>query len=380
MVQTFCSVMALLLWGSVSGAALAAQQPANADGVEKSRPEITATYIIGEVVFVDPENKQIKIKIDKIIFTASIDENTKYLRLKPGETKLAKAEAVTLADVAAGDRVMVLGTVVAAQKTVPARHVVIMKKDELAQKLQHEREAWRVRGIAGVISAINAQSKELTVQVRTPDGERPVTMNVSDKVLLRRYTSQTIRFADTKPGRFEDLKVGDQIRALGERSADGAQFTPEQIVSGSFRMIGGRIISINAAGNEITVRNIQTERPVTIAVKEGSMLRRMTAEHVPMLLQRRPAGGNAQGAGRASAQDPVERLPPITFSDLKQGDTVIVSSAIGPNPGRANAIVLVAGAEVLLNEAQRGQQRPANRGPNLSLGLPTGVFDGVIFP
>ena len=368
--QIYHYVMALLLFCFIAGAT-PAQQSSNGDALDQSRPEITATYVIGEVSSVDPENNQIKLRIGKTIFTASIDEKTKYFRLKPGETKLSNAEAATLAEVTAGDRVMALGTVAAETKTVPARHVIVMKKDELAQKRQRDREAWRVRGIAGRISAINAQSKELTIQVRGPEGERAVTMNVSDKVLLRRYTPETIRFADTKPANFEELKVGDQIRALGEKSADGSQFTPEQIVSGSFRMIGGKVTAINAEANEITIKNLETERPVTIAVKDGSMLRRMTAEHVAMLRRAAPPAG---------ARDPVDRLPEIPFSDLKQGDTVIISSAVGPNPSRANAIILVAGAEVLLNAAPAGQQRPANRGPNLSLGLPTGVFDGVISP
>ncbi len=368
-------VIALLSCWFIS-TSVAAQQPGNGNTPEKSRPEITATYVIGEVAAIDPENKQIQLKIDKIIFTALIDERTKYLRLKPGETKLANAQPATLSDLGVGDRIMALGTVSVEQKTVPARHVILMKKDELAQRLQREREAWRARGIAGRISAINADTKELTVQVRRPDGERPVMMNVPDTVALRRYNSETVNFSDTKPSKFEDLKVGDQVRALGEKSADGARFTPEQIVSGSFRMIGGRVVAINPEANEITVRNIQPERQITVKIKEGSTLRRMKPENVPMLLQRKPAEGNQQGG----VQDPVERLPLISFKDLKQGDMVIVSSAVGPNPGRANAIILVAGADALLNEGQRGQQRPANRGPNLSLGLPTGVFDGVISP
>ncbi|HYK21005.1 MAG TPA: hypothetical protein VEV42_09745 [Pyrinomonadaceae bacterium] len=355
-------VLALLL--CCSSLVLAQQQPANGNAGEKSRPEITATYVIGEVAAIAPDNKQIQLKIDKTIFTAVIDERTKYLRLKPGETKLANAQPAALTDLGVGDRVMALGTVSMEQKTVPAHHVILMKKDDLAQRLQREREAWRARGIAGRISAINADTKELTVQV----GERPVLMKVGDNVTLRRYNSETVTFSDTRPSKFEDLKVGDQIRALGEKSADGASFTPEEIVSGSFRMIGGRVVAINPEAKEITVRNIQPERQITVKIKDGSTLRRMKAENVAMLLQRRPAQGQ-QG-------DPVERLPLITFNDLKQGDTVIVSSAVGPNPGRANAIILVAGAEALLN----GQQRPANRGPNLSLGLPTGVFDGVISP
>jgi hypothetical protein len=272
---------------------------------------------------------------------------------------------------------MALGKVEAEQKSVPARHVIVMKRGELAQRQQREREEWRRRGMAGRISAVNPQAHELTVQVRAAGGERPLTVAVADKATLRRYAYDTVRFTDAQPSTFDALKVGDQIRALGERSADGTRFSAEQVVSGSFRMIGGRVLSVNASDSEIVVRNLQTEQPVTIKIKAGSTLRRMTPEHVPMLLQRRPPGDASQGPG-AGFDDPVERLPAIAFDDVKEGDTVIVSSPVGPYPARATAILLVAGAEALISQPQGGRQR--QRGPNISLGLPADVFDGVISP
>ena len=370
----------LLLCWLCAGAATYARQPPpqtqDAGAPDASRPEVTPTYVIGEVV--KAGEQQLELKVASGVFTVTLGERTKYFRLKPGETKLSNAEPVTLTDVGVGDRVMVLGKVEPEQKSVPARHVIVMKREEISQKQQREREEWRRRGVTGRITAINPQTHELTVQVRAAGGERPLTVALAEKATLRRYAYDTVRFADAQPGTFDDLKVGDQLRALGEKSADGTRFTAEQLVSGSFQMIGGRVLSVTAADHEVVVRNLQTERPVTVKIMAGSTLRRMTPEHVPVLLQRRPPGDGPRGPAAAGGDDPIERLPAIAFDDIKEGDTVILSSAVGPYPARATAIVLVAGAEALIGQAPAGRQGP--RGPNLSLGLPADVFDGIISP
>lgn len=170
-----------------------------------------------------------------------------------------------------------------------------------------------------------------------------------------------------------------------------------EVVSGAFRMVGGRVTEVDAAKGEVTIRDLQTNRLVRVTVTPDSLLRRIQPENAPALLGRRPGAGGAGGAGgggggqnaggqpaRAAAgrdvQEVVEQLPAIPVTDLKAGDMVLVSSTAGPDPTRATAIILAAGAEVVFRAAQRPAQQAGRTPPSPSLGLPTGLFDGVVVP
>src|SRR5712692_6397379 len=62
--------------------------------------------LIGEVKAIDATAKQLVIRADSgVISTINLSDKTQYKRLPPGETTLAKATDITLADVGQGDRV-----------------------------------------------------------------------------------------------------------------------------------------------------------------------------------------------------------------------------------------------------------------------------------
>src|SRR5215467_1076954 len=105
-------------------------------------------------------------------------------------------------------------------------------------------------------------------------GNQSVVMQVSDKVLMRRYAPDSIKFSDAKPSTFEELKVGDQLRALGDKSADGAHFAAEEVVSGSFRTVAGSVTAIDPAAGELKINDLLTKKPLTVVIKQDSVLRR----------------------------------------------------------------------------------------------------------
>ena len=110
---------------------------------------------------------------------------------------------------------------------------------DIARKQEKERGEWRLRGLSGIVESLNPQTKEITVKTRTPEGPKAIVVPVTDKVKMRRYAPDSVKFSDARKSSFEDLKVGDQFRAKGDKSEDGARFTPEEIVTGAFRTIGG---------------------------------------------------------------------------------------------------------------------------------------------
>jgi Cu/Ag efflux protein CusF len=375
-------------------------------------PNITAKYAIGEVKGIDAAAKQLTIKTDAgSMVTVSLTDKTTYKKLAPGQTTLDNSTDVTLADLAEGDRIMARGTVAADQKTVPAVMVIVMTKGDLAKKAEAERAEWRRRGILGVITALKPETKEITITHRTMAGNQSIVIPVTEKTEMRRYAPDSIKFGDAKPSSFSDLKVGDQLRALGDRTEDPLRFNPQKVVTGSFRTVGGVVKEINAATGEIKISELEKKTPLTIVVKQDAVLRRFPAEFGMGGFGPRPGGaggaapagggqpaaqGNAQqrpqgaggpggsgggrpGGGGFNINDMLERLPTISIADVKVGDTIIVSSTQGVDPTRLTAISLVAGADTLL--AMLAPRPAAGQAPNPAAGLgASGISFGIGLP
>src|SRR5688572_6732737 len=238
-------------------------------------PGIAAKHAIGEIKSVDAAAKQLTIKTDAgSILIVSLSDKTTYKKLAPGEQTLTNATDVTFADLAQGDRVMARGTVSEDRKSVPAVQVLVMTKGDLAKKQEAERLEWRRRGILGVITALKPDTKEITISNRTVTGTQAVVIPVSDNTEMRRYAPDSIRFGDAKPSNFGELKVGDQLRALGERTEDPLRFKPEKVVTGSFRTVGGVVTAVDPATGEIKINELEKKTPLTIVIKQDAVLRR----------------------------------------------------------------------------------------------------------
>src|SRR5678809_331165 len=231
-------------------------------------PNITAKYAVGEVKSIDAAAKQLTIKTDAgSTVTVSVSDKTTYKKLAPGEQSLTNATDVTFADLGEGDRVMARGTVAADRKSVPALRVIVMTKGDLAKKADAERAEWRRRGILGVITALKPDTKEITISNRTMAGTQSVVIPITDKTEMRRYAPDSIKFGDAKPSQFSELKVGDQLRALGDRTEDPLRFNPQKVVTGSFRTVGGVVKEIDAATGEIKIAELEKKTPLTIIIK-----------------------------------------------------------------------------------------------------------------
>jgi hypothetical protein len=377
-----------------------------------SDPNIAAKHAIGEIKSIDSAAKQLTIKTDAgSMVTVTLSDKTTYKKLAPGEQTLTNATDVTFADLAEGDRVMARGTVSADQKSVPAVQIIVMTKGDLAKKQEAERLEWRRRGILGVITALKPETKEITISNRTIAGTQSVVIPIGDNTEMRRYAPDSIKFGDAKPSNFSELKVGDQLRALGERTEDPLRFKPEKVVTGSFRTVGGVVTAVNPATGEIKINELEKKTPLTIVIKNDAVLRRFSAEG-GLGFGRGPggpggpapgagagAGGGQPGQGAPAARpqgaggpggggpggprninDMLERLPTISIADVKVGDTIIVSSTQGVDPTRLTAISMVAGADALLAMLAPRPQ-PGQAAPNPAAGLgSSGITFGIGLP
>ncbi len=380
---------------------------------------ITATQVVGKVTEINASVGKLVVKTASgSIVTVNLSEKTTYQRVPPGETSLSKAEPISLTEITVGDGLVARGYVEADRKSVPAQKIYVVSQSEIAKKNAMERAKW-AGGVKGVVSAVNPTAREITVTSRSLMGaSQAVTVAVSDKAEMKRYPADSLpKYAEAKPSKFEEVKIGDQLNARGEKSPDGLRLTAEEVVSGSFKIVGGTITAIDAATGELKISDLQTKKPLTIVLKPDSVIRRFPQGGPGMFgggppggqgggqpqaggaqaQQKPPTGGPAGGSqggpggptaggprpgGGMSMADMLERLPTISVNDLKVGDTIIMSTTHGANPERITAISMVAGVEQLLTMmAARQQAGPGGARPSSDLNSNFGgMFGGAGLP
>ena len=111
-----------------------------------------------------------------------------------------------------------------------------------------------------------------------------------------------VKFDDAKKSDLVAIQPGDQLRARGNRSADGTEFAAEEIVTGAFRNISGTISSIDASGNSISVMDLITKKPVVVRLTANTKLVKLPTQMAQGIAFR--LKGPADGAQPASAAAP----------------------------------------------------------------------------
>ena len=361
-----------------TGATVSAQMnPASVNSANSTNTS-RVYQVVGEVISLDKTTNQVNIKTkDNENVALALNENTDYKRVPPGETTLSKAVAVTMADMTVGDQVYARGMISDSGTRAPVRQLVIMSHVDIARKHEQERADWRKRGIVGSIKAINNANNEISVIARLPEGTRVITITPGEGIRYRRYEAESVKFSNALPSSFGELKVGDQVRSLGNKNADGTRFTAEEIVSGTFRTLIGTITEVNPATAEIKINDLNTKRPLTVVTKEESLVRRISPELIAMLAPQKgqPAPANASGpAASKSVEEELEKLKAQTISELQPGEMVIVTSTIGKDASRLTAIALISGVNPLVKALQANAPPAKSRNElNTALGLPSSM-------
>jgi len=334
-------------------------------------PAITALSVTGVVSDLKPDTRQVIVTTAAgSQVTVTLSDRTVFMRIPPGEKTKDKFIKIAPTDFAPGDSVFARGRMSEDRKSMPALEFYVMSKGDIAEKRERERGEWSKRGIAGTISAINAETKEITVDARTAEGPKPIIVAMNADTKFRRYAPDSVRFDEVKAGSFADVKVGDQLRALGTKSADGARFTPEEIVTGSFQTISGTITEVDVEKKEIRIKDLQSQQPVTIALSKDSSMRRLTPEMVTALSPPAKTDGPKPAAkGSSDLQEMFDQLPTFTLQELKPGDSVLISSTKGADPARVTAIAVVSGVGPLLQNSQTRRATAVSLGA-MSLGGP----------
>jgi len=341
--------------------------------------------------------------------TVIVQDAARVVRAEPGSTDLKNAAPLVLEDLQPGDRILVRGKAGDNGKSLLAVSVIAMKKADLAEKHAHERAEWQKNGVGGLVTAVDPAAGTVQINTSTPGANKHVIVTTTKTTVLRRYAPGSVNFDEATTAPIDQIKVGDQLRARGSRSADGGSLAADEIVSGSFRNIAGTVTSIDAPAQSITVNDLATKKPVVVKVAAISQLKKLPepmAQRIAVRLKgsssvgqnaasengtrtatssisnstsasasasSNATPGNPGAAGRQSEasgavpgarqtgagsdfQQALSRLPASTLADLQKGDAVMIVATSDRQTGGVTAITLLAGVEPILQASPNSGQ------------------------
>ncbi len=312
-----------------------------------------------------------------------IQDSTRLLRVAPGQKDLKNAAPIQLQDVQVGDRILARGSASDDGKSVTASSVVLIKEADVTAKQDRDREDWQKHGVGGLVSKVDVSSGTITLSAPALTDVKPITIHVSKSTIIRRYSPDSVKFDDAKPGTLDQISAGDQLRARGVRSADGSELAAEEVVSGTFRNIAGTVVSTDTTNNSVTVMDLLTSKAVTLRITADSQLRKlppMVAQRIALRLRGQApdgaagasapggdgsakaaqgapgGGGGSRPGGSPDFQQMLKRMPAVTVADLQKGDAVMIVTTQGSATTQPTAITLLSGVEPILSASPNGNQ------------------------
>ena len=125
-------------------------------------------------------------------------------------------------------------------------------------------------------------------------------VHTSKSTVIRRYAPDSAKLEDAKPSTLQEIQAGDQLRARGDRNADGSEMTAEEIFAGAFPIVEGLIKSVDASAGTISVQDMFSKKAVQVKITADSQLHKIPAE-MAQTIRHAAKGYIASGnAGRSS--------------------------------------------------------------------------------
>lgn len=362
---------------------------------QTSNASVKPTYLFGDVTEVSAKSLSIKTKTgqSELVLT----EKTAFKRAS-ADFNIATATPGELADISVGDQVTVSSLLGADGKSMIARTVYIVTKSVLLQKQAKDSELWKTRGISGKVASVNPTTSQITVDVPGLMNKTAITVTLKQDAKILRYSGDSVKFSDAKSSTLPEIKIGDQISALGDKGEDGTTLLAEAVVTGTFLQMPGTVKSVDTAKNEVIIRDTKG-KDITVALGGAILMKRFPPEMAERMAMARAGGGvrpatggpaqapqgqqgpgrgTTRGGSRGGIEEMLERLPNITVAEIKPGEQIgLLILVSGPAPAIGDsikAIKLIAGIEPFMR-MQASSPSP-NRGQGVQGGFTIPGLEG----
>ncbi|HKH99683.1 MAG TPA: DUF5666 domain-containing protein [Candidatus Sulfotelmatobacter sp.] len=326
----------------------------------------------------------------------TVQPNARLLRLGPGDKDLKNATPMQLQELQVGDTIRVRGAASDDGKAMAALEVLLITRSAVAAVSDQIRQDWQKRGIGGIVASVVPGSGIVTISIPGLGEKKSVTVHTSSRTVIRRYAPDSANFEAAKISTLQEIHVNDQLRARGDRSADGNDFTAVEIVTGTFPYVEGVIKSVDASANTISVQDVLSKKTVQLRVTADSQLRQVPADMAqrmafmlkraksqggsagpPLSASSAPAGnapsnqtpanqsaapsggmlpggaggGGTRGGGASGFQRMLDQTPPVTLAGLHKGDALAILATEGTAANGGTIVKLYSGVEPILEAA-----------------------------
>jgi hypothetical protein len=321
----------------------------------------------------------------------SVQPNARILRLMPGDKDLKNATPLQLQDLQVGDTIRARGVGSDDGKTISAVEIIVITSSAVAAVTDQVRQDWQRRGMGGIVDSVDAATATIHISVPRTGAKREVDVQTSKNTVIRRYAADSARPENAKAATIAEIRAGDQLRARGNRNADGSKLDAEEIYVGFFPQFSGIVKSVDANAGTVSVQDLSNKKTVDVRVTPESQLHKIPAEMAHAFATRlksmvpqalggaptstaakefpTPAGGAAgtappngpmaqgsrggmNGGGR-DLQQMIARLPSGSLQDLnlQKGDAVLILATEGTSSTPKTVITLLSGVEPILRAA-----------------------------
>ena len=323
--------------------------------------------------------------------SVTIQPSARILRLAPGDKDLKNATALQMTDLHVGDMVRVRGSGSADGNSISVLEVIVITQAAVAAVSDQMKQDWQKRGTGGLVDSVDAASGNVTLSIPTLAGKKTILIHTSKETVVHRYASDSAKPEDAKPSSLTDIHAGDQLRARGNKNADGSEISAEEIYAGVFPQFAATVKSIDANSGILTIQDLSTKKTVQVKVSTDSQLHKIPAQMAQMFAARlkgtMPAGtpgaagaklteggnnqapspggstwsGGAGGSNRSGGPPDLQRLlsrmPSTTLAEmnLQKGDAVIILATEGSATSPHTAITLLSGVEPILQASPSAQ-------------------------
>ena len=329
--------------------------------------------------------------------SVTVQPTARILRLAPGEKDLKNATPLQVQDLQVGDTIRVRGAAGIDANSIAALEVIVITQAAVAAVSDQIRQDWQKRGVGGVVESVDAGAGTVTLTIPSLTSKKTVVVHATKDTVVYRYAPDSAKPEAAKPSSLAEIHPGDQLRARGNKNADGTEITAEEIYAGVFPQYAATVKSVDAGSGLLTVQDLASKKTVQVKISPDSQLHKIPTEMAQMFAMRlkgmaagtvgaargpqgdaKPASpGNAQapspaggtwsggggGGGMRSGGPPdlqriLSRMPSSTLTDmnLQKGDAVIILATEGTAATPHTAITLLSGVEPILQAAPSASQ------------------------
>src|SRR4029077_16935096 len=155
-------------------------------------------------------------------------------------------------------------------KSLNALEIIVITRSAVQAVTDQIRQDWQKRGIGGPVSAVDPAAGTVTISISSVGGKKTIVVHTSKNTVIRRYAPDSAKAEDAKVSTLTQVHVGDQLRARGDRTADGSELTAEEILTGNFPTVEGLVKNVDASAGTITVQDVLSKKTLQLKVTTDS--------------------------------------------------------------------------------------------------------------